>query len=71
MNSIQIMTKMELETRKKELEEQFNKIRDDLASFIESTETVIKEKTNEMDSLSKEWNEINTEINKRDGKTRE
>lgn len=70
MSGIQTMTKKELETRKIELESQFNKVRDELSAFIESTEAVIKEKTVKMDDISKEWNEINSEIDKRDGKGR-
>lgn len=70
MSEIQTMTKKELEARKKELEEQFNKVRDELSGFIQSTESVIKEKTEDMDRISKEWNEINAEIDKRDGRAR-
>ena len=70
MSSIQTMTKKELETRKNELETQFNKVRDELSEFIQSTESFIKVKTEDMDKISKEWNEINTEIDKRDGRAR-
>ena len=69
MTNIQTLTKKELEKKKSELETNFNNARDELSAFIESTETVIKEKTEEMDRLSKEWNEINAEIDKRDGKS--
>ena len=69
MTNIQTLTKKELEKKKSELETNFNNVRDELSAFIESTETVIKEKTEEMDRLSKEWNEINAEIDKRDGKS--
>ena len=70
MMEIKTMTKKELEARKKELEEQFNKVRDELSEFIQSTESVIKGKTDDMDKISKEWNEINAEIDKRDGRAR-
>lgn len=69
MTNIQTLTKKELEKKKSELETNFNNVRDELSAFIESTETVIKEKTEEMDRLSKEWTEINAEIDKRDGKS--
>lgn len=69
MTNIQTLTKKELESKKSELETEFNKVRDELGDFIKSTETVIKEKTEEMDRLSKEWTEINSEIDKRDGKS--
>lgn len=66
--NIQTQTKKELEAKKNELETEFNRVRDELSHFIESTESVIKEKTSLMDKLSTEWTEINAEINKRDGK---
>lgn len=69
MTNIQTLTKKELENKKSELETEFNKVRDKLGDFIKSTESVIKEKTEEMDRLSKEWVEINSEIDKRDGKS--
>lgn len=67
--NIQTRTKKELEDRKNELETEFNLVRDELSRFIESTEHVIKEKTELMDKLSSEWTEINNEIDKRNGKT--
>lgn len=70
MSEIQTMTKKELEARKNELETRFNIVRDELGDFIQSTETVIKEKTAKMDEISKAWNEINAEIDKRDGRAR-
>ena len=67
--NIQTQTKKELETKKTELETQFNRVRDELSEFIMSTESVIKEKTEIMDKLSTEWAEITKEIEKRNGKT--
>lgn len=64
---IKISTKNELTARSKELEIEFNKIRDELAEYIESTHTVIEEKTNRMDELSEEYKQITEELNKRDG----
>lgn len=67
--NIQAQTKKELETKKTELETQFNRVRDELSEFIMSTESVIKEKTELMDKLSTEWAEITKEIEKRNGKS--
>ena len=67
--NIQTQTKKELETKKTELETQFNRVRDELSEFIMSTESIIKEKTELMDKLSAEWAEITKEIEKRNGKT--
>ena len=67
--NIQTQTKKELETKKTELETQFNRVRDELSEFIMSTESVIKEKTEIMDKLSTEWAEITKEIEKRNGKS--
>jgi hypothetical protein len=89
MTNIQTLTKKELESKKSELETEFNKVRDKLGDFIKSSETVIDEKMNwdelsdfikstveaskvsidEMSRLSKEWVEINSEIDKRNGKS--
>ena len=68
--NIYSLTKKELEAKQAELEASFNKVRDELSSFIESTEATIKEKTSEMDRLSAEYNEITEELNKRDGKAK-
>ena len=64
---IKISTKSELMARNKELETEFNKIRDELAEYIESTHAVIEEKTKRMDELSEEYKQITEELNKRDG----
>jgi hypothetical protein len=89
MTNIQTLTKKELESKKSELETEFNKVRDELGDFIKSSESVIDEKMNwddlsdfikstveaskvsidEMSRLSKEWVEINSEIDKRNGKS--
>jgi ribosomal protein S8 len=89
MTNIQTLTKKELESKKSELETEFNKVRDELGDFIKSSESVIDEKMNwddlsdfikstveaskvsidEMSRLSKEGVEINSEIDKRNGKS--
>ena len=68
MIDIKISTKNELEARSKELENEFNTVRDSLAEFIQSTQTTIENMTSKMDELSKEYNEINEELEKRDGR---
>lgn len=68
MIDIKISTKNELEARSKELENEFNNVRDSLAEFIQSTQTTIENMTSKMDELSKEYNEINEELEKRDGR---
>lgn len=66
--NIKTSTKSELETRSKEIENQFNNIRDELSEYINSTKTKIEELTKQMDILHSEYVEITNEINKRDGK---
>ena len=67
-NEIKISTKSELEARNKEIEGEFNKVRDELADYIESTKAKIEEMTQRMDVLHNEYLEITAEIDKRDGK---
>lgn len=67
-DEIKISTKNELEARNKQIEQDFNKVRDELADYIESTKVKIEEMTKKMDALHNEYLEITTEINKRDGK---
>ena len=66
---VRISTKSELEQRSKEVEAEFNTVRDELAAYIDSTKTKIEELTKRMDKLHDEYMEITNEINKRDGKS--
>lgn len=64
---IKLSTKAELEIRKKELESNFNELRDRLAEYIQTSQATINEMTKSMDDMSNEYKEINEELNKRDG----
>ncbi|MBP5724049.1 MAG: hypothetical protein J6X18_10835 [Bacteroidales bacterium] len=66
---VRISTKSELEQRCKEVEAEFNTVRDELAAYIESTKTKIEELTKRMDKLHDEYMEITNEMDKRDGKS--